>query len=379
MTRELKIGLIGLGYIGKVHATAYRDIPICISRPKATANLAAVLRSRLDTEQEAMHSSGFTVTTTDPDEFFATPLDIVDVCSPNYLHFDQVCRALGLGLSVYCEKPLTTTLSEACSLADLAEKNAVNTHVALVMRYIPGIRQMKAILLSGQIGEIYHFRAQMFHGSYLDPDRPMSWRLRKSQSGGGAFMDLGAHLVDLTRYLLGDVALVRATMRTYITERSIAADNSRREKVDVDDWTLCNLDLVNGATGVIEVTRMAAGAGEATKFEIFGSQGALSYDHRNPDTVSWFDLKRKRWISGAIDFPAAAGERPYEQVWPGSKYSQGTMTNAHLASAYDFMLNVAGDSSSSMIDFHAGAAAQEIVEAAYISAEHGANKVKLPL
>lgn len=378
MTKELKVGLIGLGFIGKVHATAYRDIPICISQPKATANLAAVLRSRLDTEQEAMRSSGFKVATTDPDEFFAAPLDIVDVCSPNYLHYDQVCRAVGLGLNVYCEKPMTCTLSEARSLADLAEKKGVKAHVALVLRYVPAVRQMKALLQAGQIGEVYHFRAHMFHGSYLDPNRPMSWRLRKSQSGGGAFMDLGAHLVDLTRYLLGDVASVRAAMRTYIPERPVTPGSSQREKVDVDDWTLCNLDLLNGATGVIEVTRMAAGAGEATKFEIFGRRGALSYDYRNPDTVSWYDLKRKQWINGVLDFPAAPGERPIEQVWPSSKYSQGIMTNAHLASAYDFMLNVAGEGFPT-IDFRTGAAAQEIVEAAYLSAEHGADTVKLPL
>jgi predicted dehydrogenase len=378
MTKELNVGLIGLGYIGKVHATAYRDIPICISQPKATGNLTAVLRSRLDTDQEVMQCAGFKVATTNPDEFFATPLDIVDVCSPNDLHFNQVSRALEQGRNVYCEKPLARTLNEARSLVDLAQKTGAKTHVAFTLRYVPAIRQMKAILLAGAIGEVYHFKAHMFHGSYLDPNRVMSWRLRKSLSGGGAFMDLGAHLVDLTRYFLGDVATVRASMRTFITERPSAPGSSQQEIVDVDDWTLCTLELINGATGVIEVTRMAAGAGEATQFEIFGSRGALSFDYRHPESVSWYDLKRKQWISGAVDFSPVPGERPIEQIWPSSKYSQGVMTNAHLASAYDFLLNVASGLDST-IDFRCGAAVQEIVEAAYHSGEQGGAAVKLPL
>ena len=167
-------------------------------------------------------------------------------------------------------------------------------------------------------------------------------------------------------------------MRTYIPRRPSSPGSSRQETVDVDDWTLCSLDLANGASGVIEVTRMAAGAGEATKFEIFGSRGAVLYDFRTPDSVSWYDLKRKQWISGALAFPPLPGERPVEQVWPNSKYSQGTMTNAHLASAYDFLLNLAGEESAA-IDFRAGAAAQEIIEAAYLSAERSSDPIKLPI
>jgi predicted dehydrogenase len=378
MAKELNVGLIGLGYIGKVHTTAYRDIPICISQPLVLANLAAVLRSRLDTEQEAMRSAGFKVTTTNPDDFYAVPLDIVDVCSPNDLHLDQVSQALKRGLNVYCEKPLSRTLSEARTMADLAEKTGAKTHMAFTLRYIPAIRQMKSILYAGELGEVYHFRSHMFHGSYLDPNRPMSWRLRKTQSGGGAFMDLGAHLVDLTRYLIGDVAWVRAEMRTCIHERPAAPGGSRMENVDVDDWTLCTLGLTNGSTGTIEVTRMAAGAGEATRLEVYGSQGALSFDYRRPDSVSWYDIKRKQWSSGVFSLPPLPGERPIEQIWPGSKYSQGLMTNAHLASAYNFLLHVV-DNGGSTIDFRAGLAVQEIVEAAYISNEHQAEKIRLPI
>ncbi len=378
MGKEFKIGLIGLGYIGKVHAIAYQDIPLCFTQPQVTAKLHAVLRSRLDSEEAAMRRAGFDIKTTNPDEFFAAPLDIVDVCSPNHLHLDQVTRALNLGLNVYCEKPLTRTYQEARLLADLADKSAGKTHTAFVLRYMPGIRQMKAIIEAGVIGEIYHFRSHMFHGSYIDANRPMSWRLRKSTSGGGALMDLGAHLIDLTTYLLGGVDWVRAEMRTCIAERPVSAGSSQHETVDVDDWTLCTLQLKNGAVGVVEVTRMAAGAGEATQVEVFGSKGALSFDFRRPDTVDWYDLKHKQWKTGAIEAPPVSGERPIETIWPNGKYSQGIMTNAHLASEYDFMLNIT-EGKKSGIDFRAAAAVQEIIEAAYISNDHHNECIYLPL
>jgi len=234
MAKEFNIGLIGLGYIGKVHVVAYQDIPLCFNNPQAIAKLRAVLRSRLDSEETAMRKSGFDIMTTNPDEFFAAPLDIVDVCSPNHLHLEQVTQALKLGLNVYCEKPLARTYQEACILADLAQKSPGKTHTAFVLRYMPGVRQMKALIESGVIGEIYHFRSHMFHGSYIDPNRAMSWRLRKSTSGGGALMDLGAHLIDLTRYLMGEVDWVRAEMCTCITERPVA----KRPVIDIDHFFL---------------------------------------------------------------------------------------------------------------------------------------------
>jgi len=374
--KKINLGLIGFGYIGKVHTIAYRAIPLCIPQPAVTTNLAALLRSRLDTEVEAMHGAGFKRVTTSPDEFFAQPLDIVDICTPNDLHLEQCQHALQAGMAVYCEKPLTRTLEEARILAEQAEKSGAITQVAFVMRYLPAIRQMKALIEAGEIGRVLNFRAHMFHGSYLDPNRPMSWRLRRSESGGGAFMDLGAHLVDMTHYLLGSVASVRATMRTLIDERMTTKSGDRKEKVDVDDWMLVTLELSRGAVGVIEVTRMAAGASQASGFEVYGSQGALVYSETNPESVRYYNLKRGEWVNGPTRLAPLPGERPIEQIWPSGKYSQGFMTNAHLAAEYDLLLNVA-ENKPSQVDFKAAANTQAVVEAAYLSAERGGEVYRL--
>jgi predicted dehydrogenase len=378
MPDELKVGLIGLGYIGKIHATAYRNIPLCFSEPQCVANVTSVLRSQLDTEHPLMDSLGIEVRTTNPDEFFSQQHDIVDICTPNVLHLEQTLLTLNQGSHVYCEKPLAMNLEEARSMQQAAEEAGVLTHVAFVLRYVPAIRQMKALLEAEAIGEILNFRAHMFHSSYLDPARPMSWRLRNKDSGGGAFADLGAHLIDLTHYFLGDVARVSAQTRTFIQERPTAKDSSAREKVDVDDWTHCQLTLKSGVPGHIEVTRMASGAAEETGFEIYGSAGALIFHISRPYSVRLHDLKQGRWLEGAIDVPTPQDERPISALWPSGKYSQGLMSDAHLASIYDFMLLIQEGKSSS-IDFQAGLAVQEVLEAAYRSSEQGSKAVHLPL
>jgi predicted dehydrogenase len=373
--KTINVGLIGFGYIGKIHTIAYRNIPLCLRHPTVRADLTALLRSQLKTEEAAMHEASYKVCTTSSDEFFAQPLALVDVCTPNHLHMEQCRMALETKKAVYCEKPLTMTYEEACSLAELAEKTGMITQVAYVMRYLPAIRQMKALVEAGEIGEVLNFRGHIFHSGYLDPNRPMSWRLRQSESGGGVFADLGSHLVDLTFYILGDVKSVHAQMRTFITDRFSADGSNRRETVDVDDWALCNLELNNRAVGVIEVTRMAAGASEESGFEIYGSKGALIYREGNPNSVLYYNLYKGEWINGPNDVPAIQGERPLEQIWPTTKYTQGMFINTHLAAEADLLLNIV-ENKQGTNDFRSAAKVQRVIEAATLSAKHGGEAYK---
>ncbi len=377
MSRKLNVGLMGLGFIGRVHANAYHAIPLCFPAPPVTAHMSALLRSHPGSD-EFLQTAGFDLVTTRLEEFFAAPLDLVDICTPNGLHKDEALAAIERGLPVYCEKPLCRTLEEARAMADAAEKKGVLTHTAYVLRYLPAIKQIKALLEAGELGEIYNFRAHMFHASYLDRGRPMSWRLRMAESGGGVFADLGAHLVDLAIYLLGGVAAVRADARTFIKERPVARGDTRLEKVDVDDWMQCSLELISGAVGIIETTRMAAGAGEETTLEIFGSKGAVAFSITQPDAVRHFDLKRGQWLQGAPQVPPPAGERPLESLYPSAKFTQGMMTNVHLASAFDFLQCIAAGVPSTL-NFRSALAVQEVLEAAYCSAARSGERLRLPL
>lgn len=185
-------------------------------------------------------------------------------------------------------------------------------------------------------------------------------------------LDLGIHLIDLVHYLLGDIKRVRAEMRTFYKTRPTPGNSLQSEPVDVDDWCLVNIDLARGIPGTIEVNRMAAGSGEATSFEVHGTLGAVAYQHVYPETALIYDLNRKLWMRGDPRLPTGEPERKLEAIYPSSKFSQGDMTNRHMASQHDFLLNLK-EKKPAVVDFYAALKAQRAVDAAYqSSAQDGA-------
>lgn len=378
MAKKINIGIIGFGYIGKIHAQVYRSIPLSFPDAPVYADLKAVWRTSLGRDEAFIHSCGIDKQTTDLEEFFESPLDLVDVCTPTGFHAEFVNAALEHGKAVYCEKPLGKDLADAKAMHDAAKKAKVATRVAFVMRFIPAIRQMKSILDSGELGDVLNFRARLFHGSYLNPQRPMSWRLRFSQSGGGAFADLGAHMLDLVRYLLGDVSSVRADMRTFVKERPMKAGSSEMETVDVDDWATCTLEMENGAFGLVEAARTAPGVKESTIFQVFCEKGSLLFSANNPGAVTMYDLDQNKEIQGPFEDIPREDELPISEIWPSGKTSMGYLLDAHLACQYDFMQSIAAGKPS-LPDFTSALKVQEILEAAYTSAADGGKKIILPM
>ncbi len=254
----------------------------------------------------------------------------------------------------------------------------VFTHTAFTMRYVPAVQQAKAILSAGALGEIFNFRIHYFHNSYMDPARPISWRLQKATSGGGSLTDLGIHMIDMVGFLLGEADWVKCRTRTFITQRPITSGSTKTAEVDVDDWALCMLGLKNDSEGVIEVTRMSGGMGDSCRIEIFGSLGSIEIDFNQPGSVRYYDQKRKQYQLGSQDFHTPSGDRSISEWLPASKFSLGWFKDAHLGSIMDFLLNISENKQSSA-NFDAALKAQEILEAAYISAGSNTEKINLPL
>lgn len=374
----IHVGLVGLGFIGKIHAHAYHAIPYCFNAPPAHAELAAVLRSHIGNQAELLQSLGDPLEFSDPEEFYAQALDMIDICTPNSLHLEQARAAFNKKLNVYCEKPLALNLDQARSMAAEAEKAGVLTHTAFTMRYHPAVQQARAILASGAIGEIYNFRAYLFHNSYMDEQRPISWRLRKESSGGGALADLGIHLMDMVYYLLGEAQWVQGFTRTFIQTRPSSSGKQEMEPVDVDDWGLCVLGLQNGACGSIEATRMSGGVTDTNRLQIFGSRGSLEIDFNHSQYAVYYDLQRKQSMLGDQDFTLPAGDRTLEDIYPPHRLSMGAFIDAHFACIMDFLLCIR-EKRESPLNFKTALKAQEMLEATYLSAARGGEKINLPV
>ncbi len=375
---RLKVGLIGLGFIGKVHALAYHAIPHVYPRSNVLAEIKSVLRSKTGTQKELLSTLGNPLETDDLETFFQNDLDLVDICTPNALHLEQASAAATRNTHIYCEKPLGLNLEHARRITETARQAGVHTHTAFMMRYYPAVRQAKSILNAGVLGGIYNFRAHLFHNSYIDPTRPLSWRLRQTDSGGGSMADLGIHMIDLIRYLLGEAKWVQCRTRTFIPQRPVSPESTQMVGVDVDDWGVCLVGLENGAQGVIEATRMSGGMGDSTRIEIFGSHGSLDMDLENPLKARYYNQASQQVMVGQQDFPPPPNERPISQLWPSAKTSFGYFRDAHMACILDFLLNIV-ENKPSISNFASALRSQEILEAAYLSAENNGQTIHLPL
>jgi predicted dehydrogenase len=376
--KPIKVGLIGLGFIGKVHANAYNAIPFRYKKPVTHAEVKAVLRTKTDTDEDFLRALGSPFVTSDSDAFFDQELDLVDICTPNVLHLEQAKASLEHNLHLYIEKPLGWNLKHAQEIAEAANSSGVLTHTAFMRRYYPAVRQARAIIASGVLGEIYSFRVHYYHKSYMDPNRPTSWRLQHAMAGGGALTDLGVHIIDMTRYLLGEAEWVQCRTKTFIKKRPKIVSSSEMVPVDVDDWGICTVGLENGAYGTIEATRMSGGVGDSTRMEIFARNGSVVIDLKDPLHCEYYDQSTKKHSSGNLDFPAPRGEREISTLWPNTKVPLDPFDSAHTALIYDF-LQCIQEGRQSMLNFNDAVKTQEILEAAYKSAGQNGKTINLPL
>jgi predicted dehydrogenase len=232
MSGRIGIGLVGFGFIGKVHTHAYQSLPLLFDPCPAQVELVGVCTSRQHTSNRAARVGGFRFGTTDFDELLSCDdIDVIDICTPNHLHHAQILAALDAGKHIYCDKPLTVDLASAQQIVDAANRYPQLCHgMAFHCRFIPACMKARQLITDGFLGGLYHFRATYYHAGYADPARPMSWRLCK-EFGGGALSDLGSHIVDMMMYLLGDITRVRASMETFITERPVASEQSEKVRL----------------------------------------------------------------------------------------------------------------------------------------------------
>ncbi len=196
-------------------------------------------------------------------------------------------------------------------MLDAVQKAGIKHMVAFNYRFVPAVRQIRKLIDAGALGRIYHFRA-VYLQEWIMPhyNTPMIWRLQKSEAGSGALGDLGAHIIDLGRYLVGDVKSVSAMAKTYIEERP-KADGSGMGRVDVDDAFVAAVEFQNGAIGTLEATRFAAGRKNALGLEINGEKGI----RLRPGTAQRVGSLLERRRAEGRGFHHVLVSEPYHPWW----------------------------------------------------------------
>jgi predicted dehydrogenase len=276
--KEIGVGMLGYAFMGKAHVNAYRTLPYMIDPPPALPRLVAIAGRNEAGVKAAAARYGFATHHTDWRRLVADPaVELLDNGGSNDIHAAPCIAAAEAGKHLLCEKPMARDAAEAKQMLDAARRAGVKHMVAFNYRFVPAVRLAHDLIRDGRLGEIRHFRAAYLQDWLTDPESPRTWRLAKDTAGSGALGDLGSHIIDLARFLVGEPRAVLALTKTFIEERPLLGGGGRG-RVDVDDAFAAVVEMEGGCLGTLEATRFALGRKNHQVFEINGSLGSLSFD-----------------------------------------------------------------------------------------------------
>lgn len=375
--KQLRVGMIGYKFMGKAHSNAYRSLPMFF--PKALKPEMSVICGRnAEALEEAATQLGWSDCVTNWKDLIAREdVDLIDINAPSNAHKEIALAAAKAGKHIFCEKPLALTLADSREMLQAAEDAGITHMVGFNYRFSPAVRLAKKLVESGRLGKIYHFRAWFLQDWIIDPEFPLVWRLQKEIAGSGSHGDLGAHLIDLAHFLVGDVKEVIGMSETFIKERPLAAEmtglsakgdkNAPKGKVTVDDATLFLARFDNGALGSFEATRFAAGHRSTNSFEINGSLGSVKFDFERMNELEVYLTSDAEDLQGFRRVLATDPAHEYAEAWwpPGHTIGfEHTFIHEMLE-----LSNAIEEGRQPVPNFHDGVKCQAVLEAVERSIE----------
>jgi predicted dehydrogenase len=365
------IGMLGYAFMGKAHANAYRTLAYMTWPPPLMPQLVSIAGRNEEAVAEAARRYGFADHVTDWKTLVADDrVQLFDNSGPNNLHGEPTIAAAEAGKHVICEKPLGRDAAEAYETWQRVEAAGVKHMCGYNYRFVPAMRLARQIIESGELGDIFHFRGSYLQEWIVDADFPMVWRLDKSVAGSGALGDLGAHVIDLARYLVGEIAAVSAVTKTFVPERE-------GQKVDVDDAVESLVEFDNGAVGTIEASRFCLGRKNAFTWEINGSKGSLAFDLERLNELQ-VHMKESQPGASAQGFRTvlvSEADHPFwEHWWPQGHMIGWEHTFVHQLHHFLTAIRDDGDVAPHGATLEDGYRAAEVCDAMLRSAQGGARE-----
>lgn len=346
--RELRVAMLGQGFMGKAHSNAWRQAPHFFDLPFRIRCSLVCGRDEAALQQIAARW-GWESTSTDWRTAIDRPdIDAVDICLPNHMHAEVAIAAAQAGKMVLCEKPLAMNASEADAMAAAARH--VPNLVWFNYRRVPAIALAQRWMDEGRLGEIYHYRATYLQQWGPDPSRANVWRMDPSIAGSGAAGDLLSHSLDLALWLNGPVQSLSSTLHTFTKGRQ------------VDDAVLAMARFANGSIGTFEASRFAIGCRNRNAFEIHGSKGMLRFNLERLNHLEYLDATEPDERQGLRDILTGS------EFWkPGHIIGY---EHTFIATLADF-LRAVDRQEPFHPNFEDGAAVQRLLDAVTVSAGSG--------
>jgi len=311
----VNVALIGYAFMGRAHSNAYRQVTPFFSPRVAPRMKVLCGRSRPQVDSAAKQL-GWEEAATEWEAVVRRPdVDVVDICTPGDLHAPIAIAAAKAGKVVFCEKPLANSVKDADRMLAAATKAGVLHMLCHNYRRVPAVMLAKQFIAEGRLGEIRHFRGTYLQDWITDPKLPLLWRFDRTQAGSGALGDIAAHVVDLARFLVGEIAEVSGDLRTFITERPLPDQPKKMGQVTVDDAAAAVVRFANGAMGTIEATRVAPGRKNHNRFEINGSKGSVAFDLERMNELDLYLESDAKGTRGFRTILVTESDHPFIKAW----------------------------------------------------------------
>ncbi|HEU6444371.1 MAG TPA: Gfo/Idh/MocA family oxidoreductase [Gaiellaceae bacterium] len=289
------VAMLGYAFMGKAHSRALHALEQ-LEVPLRPERVSISGRDR-DAVEAARERWGWAEAVTDWREQVADDrVGLFDNGGPNAIHAEPCIEAARNGKHVLCEKPLGLSAEESHRMWRAAEDAGVVHMCGFNYRFVPAVRLVRELLDAGELGEVVHFRARYLQSWGWDADESI-WRFDPAQAGTGALGDLGTHIVDLARYLVGEIASVSAIVRTVVPGRQ------------VDDHFVATVEFTNGVAGTLEASRLARGRINSNAFEVNGTKGSAAFDVERLNELEVADAGGFRRV--LVTEP----EHPYIRFW----------------------------------------------------------------
>lgn len=369
--KHLRIGLVGFGFMGKTHLWAVRNLPFFYRTGEGglpfTAEVVAVCASTPESGERAAAAYGIPRAYGTAEELLRDPaVDVIDICTPNPLHFEVARAAIRAGKHVLCEKPLTVTAAEAAELARLAEESGLSCGTVFNNRFLSPVLRARELVEEGRLGRLLSFEFAYHHNSCIDPARRVGWK-QTAAAGGGTLADLGPHVIDLCHYLCGELLWVSG--KSQIAFPSHMAPDGSLWETDADEAFYILCATREGAMGHITVSKLTQGANDELTFTVRGTRGTLRFSLMEPNYLEFYDASSPT--------PALGGDRGFTRIecvgrypspacgFPSVKAPQGWL-RGHVGSMAAYLTAVAEGKTPSP-SFADGAYVQAVMEAARVS------------
>jgi predicted dehydrogenase len=377
--REIGVGTISLGWMGRVHTRGYNRLldhyPDCALEPRLVM-VADVVEERA---RDGVERLGYENFTTDWREVVEHPeIEAVSITAPNYLHREIAVAAARAGKHIWLEKPCGREPAETYEIGRAVEEAGVMSMIGLMYRHAPAVEYARELIAAGELGEITHYRGYFLADYAADPNGALTWRYKLEHAGLGVLGDIMPHTADMAQNLLGPISRVSAQKETFIRERPevpmgmgtahFTVEGGEMGPVENEDYASSLVHFENGARGILETSRTCVGPHVRMSFEVNGTRGALAWDFQRLNELELYRAG-STGDSGYRTVFTAPGMGDFGNFQPGAGISMG-YDDFKVTEAYKFLSSIA-DGHQREANIHDIVSTMRVVEAMDLSCESG--------